>query len=236
MTTTATSVRTHLAEDILPGHPDRIADAIAESIVDEAVAWDSDALVGVEVAVHRNSVFVTGRVAATRPRARSRAPSSSTSTSSSTRRSQPPATPAAGPSEPKIVADLDLGPLDGPEREIRQYSDDQNLVVGYAEGSDATNYLPAGPFAARRLREHLTALRNAHPTLLGPDGKVLIRLEEHDDSFRWRRLNVSLHHAEGAGDYETLYELVLPALEQASQSLDESLPGSPEASTTSSST
>src|SRR5262245_12709518 len=66
MSTTANPVRTHLAEDVLPGHPDRVADAIAESIVDHAVAWDKQALVGVEVAVHREAVFVTGRVAGTR--------------------------------------------------------------------------------------------------------------------------------------------------------------------------
>ena len=62
-----TAVHAHIAEDVCPGHPDRIADAIAERIVDEAVAFDPEALVGVEVAVHRESVFVTGCVAAGLP-------------------------------------------------------------------------------------------------------------------------------------------------------------------------
>jgi S-adenosylmethionine synthetase len=226
MTTTATPVRTHLAEDVLPGHPDRVADTIAESIVDQAVAWDDQALVGVEVAVHREAVFVTGRVAGTRVFGNTQWHPVELDLKKIVRK----VFTAAGYTgqwavKANVVTDLDLGRLDGEEREIRQYADDQNLVVGYAEASEATGYLPAGPFAARRIRERLTVLGAAHRDLLGPDGKVLIRLEEHDGAYRWRTLNVSLHHARGATDYETLYALVLPALEQASSSLEDALPG-----------
>ena len=52
------------AEYVSPGHPDRVADAIAESIVTAAVRQKPDALVGVEVAVHTDCVFVDGRIAA----------------------------------------------------------------------------------------------------------------------------------------------------------------------------
>ena len=52
------------AEYVSPGHPDRLADAIAESIVTAAVRQRPDSLVGVEVAVHTDCVFVDGRIAA----------------------------------------------------------------------------------------------------------------------------------------------------------------------------
>ena len=52
------------AEYVSPGHPDRLADAIAEAIVTAAVRQKPDALVGVEVAVHTDCVFVDGRIAA----------------------------------------------------------------------------------------------------------------------------------------------------------------------------
>jgi S-adenosylmethionine synthetase len=52
------------AEYVSPGHPDRLADGIAESIVTAAVRQKPDALVGVEVAVHTDCVFVDGRIAA----------------------------------------------------------------------------------------------------------------------------------------------------------------------------
>ena len=53
------------AESIFPGHPDKLADAVADAIVAEAGKREKRALVGVEVAVHRNNVFITGRVACT---------------------------------------------------------------------------------------------------------------------------------------------------------------------------
>ena len=53
------------AESIFPGHPDKLADAVADAIVAEAGRREKRALVGVEVAVHRNNVFITGRVACT---------------------------------------------------------------------------------------------------------------------------------------------------------------------------
>ena len=63
-----TTTLPHLAaEDVLAGHPDRLCDAIAEAIVDAAVAHDPEALVGVEVGLHRQMAFVTGRIAAGEP-------------------------------------------------------------------------------------------------------------------------------------------------------------------------
>ena len=57
----------HLAEDVLPGHPDRLADAIAEKLVDLAVECDPNALVGVEVAINAYWVYITGRIATSNP-------------------------------------------------------------------------------------------------------------------------------------------------------------------------
>ena len=57
-------MKAHIAEHVSPGHPDRLADAIVESIVDLAVGRDGEALVGVECAVHTDHVFIDGRIAA----------------------------------------------------------------------------------------------------------------------------------------------------------------------------
>src|SRR5579883_3496409 len=51
------------AEYVFPGHPDKLCDAIADALVQEAGRRERRALCGVEVAVHRASVFVTGRIA-----------------------------------------------------------------------------------------------------------------------------------------------------------------------------
>jgi S-adenosylmethionine synthetase len=54
--------RLYPAEFVLPGHPDKLCDAIGDGLVAAATAREARALVGVEVAVHRDRVFVTGRI------------------------------------------------------------------------------------------------------------------------------------------------------------------------------
>ena len=61
--------RLRFAEAVCQGHPDRLADTIADRIVQLALSRDPDSLVGVEVALHRNVVFVDGRIAAGRDEA-----------------------------------------------------------------------------------------------------------------------------------------------------------------------
>ena len=51
------------AEFVFPGHPDKLCDAIADALVAEARRREERALVGVEVAIHRVHVTVTGRIA-----------------------------------------------------------------------------------------------------------------------------------------------------------------------------
>jgi S-adenosylmethionine synthetase len=53
----------YAAEYVLPGHPDKLCDAVADALVEEAARREKRALCGVEVAVHRASVFITGRIA-----------------------------------------------------------------------------------------------------------------------------------------------------------------------------
>ncbi|MBM4063846.1 MAG: hypothetical protein FJ265_22520, partial [Planctomycetes bacterium] len=51
------------AEFVFPGHPDKLCDAIADALVQAAIRREPRALVGVEVATHRDHVYVTGRIA-----------------------------------------------------------------------------------------------------------------------------------------------------------------------------
>ena len=54
------SAKLYAAEFCLPGHPDKLCDAIADALVEEAARRERRALCGVEVSVHRATVFVTG--------------------------------------------------------------------------------------------------------------------------------------------------------------------------------
>ena len=162
------------AEYVSPGHPDRLADAIAESIVTAAVRQKPDALVGVEVAVHTDCVFVDGRIAAG---------------------SQPvdiekivrDVYRAAGyggswnpdPGKIRVTTELCEEVLPAEESDIRPFSDDQNIVIGYACGDERTNYLPAAHWISGELGRRLFARLRSDADLsatFGPDFKILASL------------------------------------------------------------
>ncbi len=209
----------HIAEDVLPGHPDRLADAVAEAIVDNAMARDDHALVGVEVAVHRNAVFITGRVAS-RP-----FPSISWSELVNGVYERAGVRESAFPT--RIETDVAVDLMDPDERGIRRFSDDQSITVGHATGSEATGYLPPGVHAVRAMRSALLRARAECPERLLADGKVLVRLREERGRFVWERCNVSVHHTAEVG-FEELHARLLPALEKAIVDLDAALPGAGE--------
>ncbi len=193
----ATVENVRFAEYVLPGHPDRLADAIADALVDAACERDPDALVAVEVAVHRNVVFVDGRIAGNK--------ATGIDVEGSVRdvfaevgydRWQP------APAELRIVSDLCLDNLQDGEREIRGVSDDQSVVMGYACGDERTNFLPVEHFLARTLAEQLNRVRCEHPDVLGPDGKVLVAIGGQPEAPTLRIVSVSAHHAQDADDVE----------------------------------
>ena len=57
------TVEWRAAEYVFPGHPDKLCDAIADAVVQEVGRREPRGLCGVEVAVHRDHVYVTGQVA-----------------------------------------------------------------------------------------------------------------------------------------------------------------------------
>lgn len=166
------------AEDVLPGHPDRVCDAVAEGVVAHALAHDPEALVGVEVALHRHALFVTGRVAASDRRRGGGVPVGlgASQLDAIVEGAFADAGYTDGWTHPvRVVSDLDVGGLADDERGIRCLSDDQGIAVGYAD-PDGPHLLPVEAWTARRVREALAAMRSEHPAELGPDGKVLIAL------------------------------------------------------------
>lgn len=173
------SSRLRFAEAVCAGHPDRLADTIAERIVALAVSRDPEALVGVEVALHRNVVFVDGRVAAGRS-------DSAVSESeivalvrgafaSAGYGSTPSGVFLPEPSSLEVRTDLCLGPLPEDERAIRDVSDDQAICVGHAVWGPRAGHRPLEQALASDFALALERLRVSRPELgLGPDGKTLV--------------------------------------------------------------
>ena len=117
----------HHAEYVSPGHPDRLADAIAESIVTAAVRQKRDALVGVEVAVHTDCVFVDCRIAAGWPPVEIEKIVRNVYRVAGYGGSWKPE-----PGKIRVTTDVCQEKLSAEESDIRPFSDDQNIVIGYA--------------------------------------------------------------------------------------------------------
>jgi S-adenosylmethionine synthetase len=165
------------AEFVYPGHPDKLADAIADALVQEATRRERRALVGVEVAVHRGSVFVTGRIAC-----QDAAEIDVAALVGSVYRSAGyGADWEPDPDRLHVQTDLCIGPLGPGEAESRIIADDQSICVGYAVARPQTNYLPVEHWLANRLGRRLAALRLERRDLkLGPDGKILVIVRQGD--------------------------------------------------------
>jgi S-adenosylmethionine synthetase len=201
------------AEYVSPGHPDRLADAIAESIVTVAVRQRSDALVGVEVAVSTDCVFVDGRIAA------GTIPVDIGKIVRQVYRAAGYGGPwKPEPEEIRITTDLCQEILSAEEAEIRPFSDDQNIVVGYACGDQRTNYLPVAHWVAGELGRRLFLQLRNHRDLriiFGPDFKLLVSLEANpgEPRVKWRRLILSIQHTAKL-PYERQHRILLPILEK----------------------
>lgn len=199
------------AEFVLPGHPDKLCDAIADRLVEEAARREKRALAGVEVAIHRSAVTVTGRIACNDVGSID-IPGIVTEVYHSAGYGYADGHPCPLACEGRLHSgdctihawlpdlhrltiwqDLCVGPLNEGEAEFRAVADDQSIVTGYAIDLPGTNYLPPEHWLASQLAHRLEALRTERPALLlGPDGKIIVVLETEDERLRLTSASTSL--------------------------------------------
>ena len=201
-----TEANTMVAEWVLPGHPDKLCDALADRIVGEVMRADPYGQCGIEAACAFDHVFVTGLIGfdrigfdlSTLPDIEQRLVEWIRDTYRSAG--------YGGRWDPLPEAlHIDLRALRIEQRgsewqELRHLSDDQCICVGYAQDTPQTDYLPGALWTARRIAQALHARQQAAPQgAIGPDGKVIVRgTEREDGSFQAHSVSVSLHHAEDA--------------------------------------
>jgi S-adenosylmethionine synthetase len=213
--------RLYPAEFVFPGHPDKLCDAIADTLVQEAIRRDPRALVGVEVAVHRSRVFVTGRIAGQHAETIDIAKAAREVYDSAGYDElwQPE------PEALVIANDVCVGPLADGEAEARELADDQAICIGYANDIAQTNHLPVEHWLAGKLARRLYGLRTAAPELgLRPDGKVLVVIREGDDGWALDSFSCSLQQRTSGNDV-ALHRAVRLAVEDELGQLANRLPG-----------
>lgn len=181
------------SEAVLPGHPDKFCDLVADAIVQEATRLDRDAYAQVEVSIWSDQMWISGGVATSVP----------------FERALPEIVTEAGrsigldgsnwidASRYRIHSALCLETRDPVP--WSHHVNDQCVITGWAGYDEKVSYLPPEHFLALALRDTLFgSCRNGLLSGHGPDGKVLVRLREENGCFEVEHILVTLQQKDGA--------------------------------------
>lgn len=209
------------AEWVLPGHPDKLADAVADTLVQAAQRLQREALCSIEVAVHRNAAYLTGRIACEGSgqldlQALVHGVYASAGYGGHWR-------PA--PEDITVGGNICLDQLVPGEEVIRHVSDDQSIVTGYAVDLPGVGYIPPEQWLAREIARRLFEWVHS-PIGLCPDGKVLVVMEEGEGEGKAQRSlrAVSCSLLAQAGDIE-LQRAVVKVVGDVMQEAVSRIPG-----------
>ncbi len=185
---------THLfaAQAVLPGHPDKLCDAIADALVEEACRRDARACCRVDVALQGTTIVILGRLACDQ--------ASDIDIPGLVR--SVCAGVGLGPDWGmdldglRVVADLERGAATERDLQTRTAAENQTLSIGYAIDMPGVNDFPAELWLAARIVRRLVQMREALPNLrLGSAGQVLLLMEEGEFPIRLAGCSLSLTQA-----------------------------------------
>ncbi len=205
---TASSSRLFTSESVTEGHPDKICDAISDSILDGLLTKDPRSRVAVETLITTGQVHVAGEVTT---EAYADIPTivrdvilriGYDSSAKGFDGNSCGVNVAIGSQSPDIAQGVDTAyesRVESDEDEInRQGAGDQGLMFGYA-CSDTPELMPLPIALAHRLSRRLTAVRkDGVLPYLRPDGKTQVTIEyAGDQPVRLDTVVVSTQHADG---------------------------------------
>lgn len=203
----------HIAEYVSPGHPDRLADAIVENLVQAAQERDNDAFCGVECAIFQNEVFIDGRI--------SSGHGLLAVTADDVQNAVQQTFIDAGyvgqwkRHTTNLHNSLILTALDDYERQNRGYADDQNIVTGYACLSPLTNFMPPAHYLAITIGNRMVSWRQEHNDIFGPDFKLLLQVDyvdEPNNIYNVTQISVSIQHSADISFY-TMRQMIFDFLD-----------------------
>jgi len=214
-----------VAEYVGIGHPDRLADAVVTEIVSRVISRDSDALCGLECSIFQNQVYITGRIAAGRNK--------SVIDSIEIEKSVRTTYTKCGyygiwhPTNEEIIViqNIIIEPLSNEERKLRNFSDDQSVVTGYAVNCKETNYFPIAHYVALTLGQSFSEFSLQNSNKYGTDLKILVTINKDGNNISWNSLVINIRHIKGL-PYEVIFNDVKHYLDRKLKQLfEDKLPG-----------
>jgi S-adenosylmethionine synthetase len=182
-----------VSEAVLPGHPDKLCDLVAESIVQAAIAVDIDAYAQIEAGIWCDQLWLSGGYAARGPALD--VEKIATDALDSIARAVRPDAPRKQWQITNAVCRYEVDPT-----QWSRHVNDQAIVIGWAGLDAKVNYLPPEHFLVLEFRDALwAACRGGELARCGPDGKLIVRLREDTEGFALEHVLVTLEHPESVG-------------------------------------
>lgn len=179
------------SEVVLNGHPDKFCDLVADRIIREVYKTDSEAYAQIEVSVWSDVIFLTGGVCT-----RSKTPFDVKEIIYQTGIE-------VGYTKDNYIDVTRYKILDhicwltDDPRKWTHFVNDQSIVVGYAGYDALTRYLPPEHFLAWYVREKIiNSLQSGILKDQGPDGKILIVINEDHEGWHLSNVIVTLQQQE----------------------------------------
>jgi len=176
-----------ISEMVLLGHPDKFCDQVADAIISECMAIDSDSYAQIEVSVWSDQVWLSGGICTRKPISKSL-------------KEIVVETGIAIGYKPGSHIDANRYQITdtvchqvGDPTQWSRYVNDQGIVIGWAGYDKKTHFLPPEHFLAHLMRDALVAscssgfLRNQ-----GPDGKLIVRMREEGNFWTLEHILVTL--------------------------------------------
>ena len=181
------AVMIRMSEVVLPGHPDKFCDQVADAIVAECYKVDPRAYCQVEMSVWCDQVFLTGGIVTRKPLARDLA-----DIVRATGRRIGYVAPNAIDADRYQVRDTVCQRREDP-RTWTDHVNDQCIVIGWAGYDAKVSWLPPEHYLAHGIGRALA--HSCHDGRLkghGPDGKLLVRVRESTDDWKVEQVLVTL--------------------------------------------
>lgn len=172
------------SESVTEGHPDKVCDLIADSILDAALAQDPCSNMAVEATIKDDFILVYGE-------ANTKADIDYEGIAKSVLKQ------IGYPEDYKVtvVVNQQSPEIHNAVNKDEVCAGDQGIMFGYA-ANDNDEYMPEPIYLAHKLARQLTKVRRSMPDVLKPDGKTQVSVEYVDDKpKRIDTIVVSTQHA-----------------------------------------